>query len=317
MIAMSNPTKIVTVTLNPAIDQTVAIANFTAGSVNRVESQRCDAGGKGVNVAAFLADYGFDTAATGFLGRDNQQVFERFFKEKKIADHFVRIAGSTRTGIKIIDRVRQQTTDINFPGQSPAGRDTETLLAKITQLAAERHWFVLAGSIPKAMSPGIYGELIRTIGRQGARVALDTSGEAFDPALDAGPALIKPNIDELEAYMGRRLDGLDPVVAAARSLLSRGVETVVVSMGAEGAVFVEKNAALQAIPPQVEVMSTVGAGDAMLSGTLAAKIEQRDLAQVARLATAFAVVAVTHIGAGLPQSVRLSEIEAQVTLKNL
>jgi 1-phosphofructokinase len=311
---MPLPVKIATVTLNPAIDQTVTIPDFKAGGVNRVESMRADAGGKGVNVAAFLADYGVATTATGFLGRENTQLFEHFFGEKKIADRFVRINGSTRTGIKIVDPVRQETTDINYPGMAPASEDIQTLIGVIERLAADHRWFVLAGSIPAGVPPTIYAELIRTVAACGGRVALDTSGEALIHALESVPALIKPNLDELEACLGRRLERRDQVLAAARQLLARGIETVVVSMGAEGALFVEADGTVQAMPPAVGVVSTVGAGDALLSGTLAAKIERRDLSEVARLATAFAMVAVTHIGAGLPADANLEEIAAGVSI---
>src|SRR3954462_11342837 len=93
---------VVTVTLNPAIDRTVTISNFTAGTVNRVETVRANAGGKGVNVAALLAESGMRVAVTGFLGRENAATFEQLFSRLTIADHFVRIAGQTRTGIKIV-----------------------------------------------------------------------------------------------------------------------------------------------------------------------------------------------------------------------
>ena len=107
---------VATVTVNPAIDQTVAIANFSTGDVNRVESERCDPGGKGVNVAAFLADLGFPTAVTGLLGRENASYFEQLFAHKGIVDRFVRVPGRTRVNVKITDRVRRRVTEINFPG---------------------------------------------------------------------------------------------------------------------------------------------------------------------------------------------------------
>ena len=132
---MKPDARIATITLNPAIDQTVAIPNFLAGSVNRVRDFRCDAGGKGVNVAAFLADFGLPVTATGFLGQENPHLFERFFKQKNITDRFVRIAGRTRTGIKIIDETKQETTDINFPGQAPTPADLQVLLKIIDQLS--------------------------------------------------------------------------------------------------------------------------------------------------------------------------------------
>ena len=130
---MSKVAPVVTVTLNPAIDQTLSIPGFAAGQVNRVAGSRSHAGGKGVNVACFLADLGVETGieviVTGFLGAGNAGLFVETFAQKGITDRFVRIAGSTRVGIKIVDDRRRQTTDINFPGLTPEGEDIDELLA--------------------------------------------------------------------------------------------------------------------------------------------------------------------------------------------
>src|SRR5215471_13025014 len=104
----TQPMKIATVTLNPAIDQTVRVDHFQTNTVNRGQMMQFDAGGKGVNVASFLADYGHATAVTGFLGQENADVFEQLFARKRIEDHFVRIPGSTRIGVKIVDEANQQ-----------------------------------------------------------------------------------------------------------------------------------------------------------------------------------------------------------------
>src|SRR5437764_10284888 len=103
--------KVATVTLNPAIDQTVRVDGFQTNTVNRGITMQFDAGGKGVNVASFLADYGHSTAVTGFLGQENAAIFEQLFARKQIDDRFVRIPGSTRIGLKIVDEAKQQTTD--------------------------------------------------------------------------------------------------------------------------------------------------------------------------------------------------------------
>jgi 1-phosphofructokinase len=314
---MKTDARIATITINPAIDQTVAIPDFSAGRVNRVQDFRSDAGGKGVNVAAFLADYGLPVTATGFLGQENSHLFERFFRQKKIADRFVRIAGSTRTGIKIIDEIKQQTTDINFPGQAPTPADTQLLLKIIDELSTDCRWFVIAGSIPAGTSADIYRKMVTAIKQKGGQVALDTSGEGFRQAVTAAPALVKPNIDELQEFCGQALNTQAAVIGAARRLLDLGLQTVVVSMGAQGALFVEKDGAFRAIPPQVQVKSTVGAGDAMLSGMVAGKIENRSLKACARLATAFSIIAVTNIGAGLPSTAELQSIEGQVQLNQM
>src|SRR5687767_1971007 len=127
--------KIATVTLNPAIDQTVMVDNFTPNAVNRAQSLQLDAGGKGVNVASFLADYGLSVAVTGFLGQENPQVFEQHFARKRIDDRFVRIPGLTRTGIKVVDQARRQTTDINLPGLTPSATELDRLHETINELA--------------------------------------------------------------------------------------------------------------------------------------------------------------------------------------
>jgi 1-phosphofructokinase len=278
------------ITLNPAIDRTITIPNFEAGKVNRVQGEYLNAGGKGVNVASSLADVGHTVAVTGFLGRENSAVFERLFARKRIADHFVRLEGETRVGIKITDPVRKETTDINFAGAEPLPSDIVTLRAAIDQISAE--WFVIAGSLPPGVETTIYRELAQSLKARQKKVALDTSGETLNHAIEALPTLIKPNIHELEALVKRPLPSREAVVEAARELVAQGIGTVVVSMGHEGACFVGSEGVFFATPPEIEVRSTVGAGDAMVAGMVSAKLRGLSLPQAARLSTAFSVRAI-------------------------
>lgn len=313
MTKASGAYEVLTVTLNPAIDRTVTIENFTAGAVNRVERVVQHPGGKGVNVAATLADAGHRAAATGFLGRENCASFEDLFARKGIGDHFVRIAGETRVGIKIVDPARGQTTDINFPGLAPAPADAEALLRRLE--AVEAPWAVLAGSIPQGVDQTIYRDLVAALRARGRRVALDTSGEPLRLALEAFPQIVKPNIHELEALLGTALPDTAAVVAAARGLLAGGVELVVVSMGSEGALFVSGDEVVRARPPRVTVQSTVGAGDAMVAGIVAAQLRGLPLADAARLATAFSVDAISRIGAGLSDQAAIAAIMGRVEVE--
>jgi 1-phosphofructokinase len=285
---------VVTVTLNPAIDRTVTISHFTAGIVNRVENVRSNPGGKGVNVAAALADAGHRVAVTGFLGRENTASFEALFARKKIADHFVRIAGPTRDAIKIVDPELHQTTDINYPGLEPSAFGIDALMQQLGALDAR--CFVLAGSLPPGVEPAIYQRLIGTLKSRGARVVLDASGEALRLGLAAGPHLFKPNIHELGELLGSTPANDREVVAAAQKLIASGIEQVVVSMGKAGACFVTADEAVIARPPEVEVRSTVGAGDAMVAGIVSAQLRGLSLTECARLATAFSIQALTRTG---------------------
>lgn len=304
---------VVTVTLNPAIDRTVTISNFTAGAVNRVETARTNAGGKGVNVASMLAESGIRVGVTGFLGRENTSTFEELFARHGIADHFVRVAGQTRTGIKVADPVLHQTTDINFPGAAASAADLAAFTHQLDMLGAD--CFVLAGSLPPGVDPGLYRELIHSLHSRGPRVVLDASGAPLSLALAARPHLIKPNIHELSELLGRPLPDIAAVVPAARELVSRGIETVVVSMGKDGACFVTAKEAVIARPPPVEVRSTVGAGDAMVAGLVAAQFRRLSLADSARLATAFSVHALTRFaGSDVDFSRSIEALLPQVTV---
>jgi 1-phosphofructokinase len=313
---MDQANQVVTVTINPAIDQTVTIPNFAAGTVNRVQSYQMDAGGKGINVASFLADFGQPATVTGFLGADNDSIFSRLFERKGIEDRCVRIAGQTRIGVKISDEVLHQTTDINFPGETPSQADIAHLFEILAELATVRQWFVLSGSIPRGVSAGIYEEMVRRLA--GKRVVLDTSGEGFRRALPAGPWLIKPNVDELSEFAGKPLDSHPAILEQAHAIMGRyHVQSVVISMGKDGAIFVEGDEAVWAVPPPVEVKSTVGAGDAMVAGIVAGKISGLALAECARLATAFSVTAISHIGSGLPSMDAVHTAKERVTIREL
>lgn len=305
--------EVVTVTLNPAIDRTITISNFTAGAVNRVEQERSNPGGKGVNVASALADYGHQIAVTGFLGRENSAPFEALFVRKKIEDRFVRIAGRTRVGIKITDPTLHQTTDINFPGPAPAPDDLDALRERLATL--DGTWFVVTGSLPPSVDAAIYRDIVLAIKARGRNVVLDTSGEALRQAIEAAPNIIKPNILELEVLVGKPLRAQAEVIEAAKDLIARGIELVTVSMGKDGACFVTKTALVIARPPNIEVKSTVGAGDAMVAGIIAARLRELSLADCARLATAFSIDALTRVESGITSAAAIDSSMNQVAIE--
>jgi 1-phosphofructokinase len=313
---MSQQDRAVTVTINPVVDQTLTIPNFAAGTVNRVQSSQLDPGGKGINVASCLADFGQRATVTGFLGTGNDEIFRRLFEQKGMEDRFVRIPGQTRIGVKISDELLKQTTDINFPGLTPSPVAIERFFATLEELASTHEWFVLSGSIPAGVSAGIYRDMVTALA--GKKTVLDTSGEGFRQAVAAGPWLIKPNVDELGEFVGAKLATSDAIIQVARELMQRhDIATVVVSMGKEGAIFIERQETVWAVPASVEVKSTVGAGDAMVAGIVAGKIAGLSLAECARLATAFSMTAISYIGSGLHSIEAVQAARERVTIREL
>jgi 1-phosphofructokinase len=315
VFVMANTTRIATLSLNPAIDQTARVPSFTAGRVNRVEWDQSDAGGKGVNVASFLADAGLPVVATGLLGSGNVEPFVELFARKGIMDSFVRLPGRTRVNVKIVDPVLDQVTDINFPGLSPGAQDLEDLNAALDALCADTDWFVLSGSVPAGVPTRVYEDLVRRLKVLGKTVVLDASGPHLAEAIGSGPDIIKPNIDELGELVGRPLHGHTEIIEAARDLIDGGIGLVAVSMGADGALFVERDEALLALPPTIEVKSTVGAGDAMVAGIVAGTLRGLDLAGRARLATGFSLGALGEVGPNLPSLEVIEALAARVQVR--
>lgn len=306
--------KIATVTLNPAIDQTVRADHFQPNMVNYAQSMQFDAGGKGVNVASFLTDAGYAVSATGLLGLENADIFEHFFASKRIDDQFLRIPGSTRIGVKIVDEANQQTTDINMPGLSVPAGAIDSLFQIIEQLAASCDWFALSGTLPPGVSTMTYAKLITLIKGYGKQVVLDTSREALKEGLLARPTIVKPNIDELQQLTGQILSDDVALEQAARQLLDGGVRLVVISMGERGAMFLDPATTVVAVPPSVPVKSTVGAGDAMVAGIIAGQIQGLSLPDCARLATAFSLGAITSTGHNLPGQETIQAYSQQVSI---
>ena len=316
----AEPARVVAVALNPALDQTIEIAGLRPGAVNRALRMQVDVGGKAVNVASCLSDFGVNAAVAGQLGRDNAALFEDLFQRKKIANHCCYLDGLTRINTKLVDTVSGETTDLNMPGPefAPAAAVDllEQVLERLDRLVERVEWVVLSGSLPPGLPADVYATITARVQAAGAAVLLDTSGAPLKAALVAGPRIIKPNRHELAELLDRPLESLAALVAAGRELLhgSSAPEWVVVSLGGDGALFLTREHAVQARPLPVTVTSTVGAGDAMVAGLVAARLEALSLADAARLATAFAAAKLTRLGPHLPRPAEVRALAGQVVV---
>lgn len=310
--------RVITVTLNPAIDQTVMLDALQLGAVNRAASARIDAGGKGINVASCLADWGVATIATGLLGRANASVFETLFDTKRIDDRFLRLSGETRTNIKLVDR-DGTTTDINLPGLKAKAGDLGAISRALSDICAADRLVVLSGSLPSGLPEDSYVELLKIVTANKARAVMDTSGAPLTAALKAPksalPYAIKPNRHELETWAGRALNRPADLLAAAQQLRALGIALVVVSQGEDGALFVSDEGALLAKAPAITTTSTVGAGDAMVAGLTAALLANANLETTARLATGFAAAKLGLPGPNLPDRRRVEELAAATRIR--
>ncbi|NWB66885.1 1-phosphofructokinase [Pseudomonas sp. I8001] len=301
--------RILSLTLNPALDLTVRLARLEPGEVNRSEAMITHAAGKGVNVAQVLADLGHQVTVGGFLGEDNPQAFEMLIARRGFTDAFIRVPGETRSNIKIAEQ-DGRVTDVNAPGPLVSEQAQHALLEQLARIAPGYDAVVVAGSLPRGITPQWFQGLLQQLKNLGLKVALDTSGEALRAGLNAGPWLVKPNTEELADALGHSTD-------AIRQLHRQGVEHVVVSDGAAGVSWYSPDTALHATPPKVTVASTVGAGDSLLAGMLHGLLSGDTPEQTLRRATAIAAMAVTQIGFGITDEAQLETLQSGVHVRPL
>jgi len=258
---------IVTVTPNPSIDRTLRIGRLERGGVVRVSSATDEAGGKGLNVSRALAQDGHATLAVLPLPERTAATYVGLVgADATLAG--VPVGGAMRVNISLVED-DGTVTKVNEAGPTLDEAAIEGLLERVESAAAGAGWVVGCGSLPPGMDPAFYGRVARSL-PAGIRMAIDASGPALAAAAEAGVALLKPNRTELEELTGRALSTIGAVVDAAAALLDAGTGAVLTSLGPDGAVYVWAGGAVHAEARIDDVANTVGAGDALLAGFLAA-----------------------------------------------
>lgn len=308
---------IFTVTLNPALDKTVVIPSFSPGEVNRVQSVRVDAGGKGINVSKCLQALGEPTVAAAILAGTAGQELEQMLLDGGITPLVLWAEGKTRTNLKIIDPEKGQNTDINEPGPKVSAQQLEQLLQMILEQMNPGDIVILSGSLPAGAAPDLYKQWIRHLKEQGAIVLLDADGEALKCALPASPYLIKPNNDELARLKGIQKLTQEEMVKVGEELLASGIRDVVISLGGDGALFLSEAGVFRAKGLNVPVKSTVGAGDSMVAAMAFGL--SRDMSRFEQIALAMAMGAasVMQDGSQAPSCKLVYELAHQVSIRKL
>lgn len=308
---------IITVTLNPALDKTVEIPDFSLDAVNRITSMRTDPGGKGLNVSKVIAKLGGTSTAVGILGGATGRRIADAMDALGIACDFTFVEGETRTNLKVIDPKRHTNTDLNEPGLTVDAGTLDGMLDRLTAAIQPGDIVVLSGSLPKGAPADAYGAWVRACQDAGARVFLDADGEPLAHGLAAKPYLVKPNNHELSRLTGRTLETAEDLLAAAREMIAGGVTRVVVSMGGDGALFVGKDGAFRAEGLRVPVGSTVGAGDSMVAALAYATAEGMDPADTVRLAVATSAANVMCSGSQAAERAAVEELLPRVVFHAL
>jgi len=315
---------IITVTLNTAVDKTLAVPNFRLGRRHRTVEQTTMPGGKGVNVARVLKTLGQPVIATGMAGgATGTRIVEQLTQLSVLSD-FVRIRDESRTNTAVIDPTTNEQTEINERGPAVSEAEVEMFIDKLLYLAQGASMCVFAGSLPRQVEIGVYARLIPELRRMGVATVVDTDGDPLRRAVRAEPAVISPNVLEAEELVGHEFNDEEDHVIAVREMVELGAREAIMTapdgcyamMAPEDGVSPGAQHVLYRVRgPALEPRSTVGSGDAFLAGFVAARYQGKSVADCLAYAVAAGAESTQHLGAGIVDPGKLERLVDKVELE--
>jgi 1-phosphofructokinase family hexose kinase len=272
------------ITPNPAIDRILVVPALQIGQAQRVQESRIAAGGKGLNVGRAMKSLGVTASILAPLGGFTGQQATHLARREGLALSDVPIGDETRVCTLVVDLATQQVTVLNEIG--PQLTATEWVTFEQAILDNPATWHLFCGSLPPGVEASTLAALIRALRIRGKRVLIDTSGAALAMAITAQPDVVKVNGEELGGLFGDHINNEHTAYQAAIRLHREGIEQVIVTLGADGAIGVNRTTVVKATPPAVPVQNPIGCGDSFFAGLAIALERGQPLATALRLATA-------------------------------
>lgn len=311
---------IVTVTLNAAVDRTLLVPNFQVGQRHRASVGFLSAGGKGINVGRALKRLGVPVVCTGLAGGRNGTLLVEELTQEGILNDFVRIRGESRTSTAVLDPTSNVYTEINEWGPEIAEDELDTLREKLAYLTQGAEFVVFAGSLPRGVEADFFAEVVRDSGRRHQLAVVDSDGEPLRVGTAAEPYLVAPNVREAEELVGHEFVDEEDLAGALDEIAELGARNVLITLetGCYALLREDRNEMrLRARVPELEPVSSIGAGDTLLAGFLAARAGGRSFEDAVRSAVATGAASVLEPGPGRFDPREASRLTPLVTIEHL
>ena len=297
---------VVTVTINPAVDKTYIVENFKSFSINRAQRIIYNAGSNGINVSRVLKQVSQDNVVLGFVGGKNGDILLSELKSEGIKEDMVRVTGDTRLNVKITDLATLRTTEVNEPGNPVSNGEYNEFINRYKGHLKSCNAVVLSGSLLPEMNKREYYNLVDMARKENRAVFLDCDGHLIKSALEAGPAYVKPSYKEFCDMFGRESMSDEEIISESKKIIEKyNVKYVTVTMSERGSIGVSEDETYIVTPPNIHVLSTVGAGDAYMAGLCHGYLSNFSFKTQLILATSFASAKITKEGNNIPSLVEL------------
>ncbi len=301
---------ILTICPNPSMDCTIELDALNVGKLNRISNKVETYSGKALNVAMGVARLKEKSFATGFMFENNGKMFEQTLEKEGVKHQFVWNSGSVRVNYKIIDK-RSMLTEINDRGDEVSAEKQVELIELVKKLSCDCDIAVMSGSLPKGVSASFYGEVLKVIPDRVKKV-VDTEKANLEWAIKENLYMVKPNLTELEHITGESLLSKNDILRASYTLLNKGVQMVLVSLGSEGAILTDGIRNFYCKSANVAVNSTVGAGDSMVAAACVQLEKGADMEEILRCSVAAGTAAITTSGTNLFYKDKYEEIYSKI-----
>jgi 6-phosphofructokinase 2 len=308
---------IATVTLNPSLDKIVTVEELVVDEANRWTSLRRDPGGKGINVSRAIHELGGETIAYGFMGGIDGEIIRNLLQQQGVHFDFTPIQGAVRSNFFITDLKTRRQTRIDAPGPHISRDELGKLIDKVTHIKPKPDFLVFAGSVPPGVPTDIYRRLIDKAKKSGIKTVLDSDDKWLKEGIKAEPNVIKPNVHEAEELLETHLKDQAAIVEAVKTLVNRGIDVAAISRGKNGLIVANGEKILKITPPQVEVRSTIGAGDSTIAGLVLKLSQGHGIEEASRWAAAAGTAAVLTPGTELCRREEVERILPKVKIESL
>lgn len=307
--------KIITLTLNPAFDVHCVAESFELYKESVADITEKDAGGKGVNISRALCEFNIENTAYIVLGDDNGEAFAQELRKYGLTFKPFYVKGRIRENITVHTEGNPETR-LSFKGFSATDSLIDEIEAEILKEADNDTYLTFTGSVPQGLTHKRIIEFLESLKNKGVKLIIDSKSINKEDILKLKPFLIKPNEEEVSAYINCTAVTPEECLKGAKTLWDKGIENVIVTLGGKGAAAVLGGSSYLAVPPKTEVVSTIGAGDSSIAGFLYALYNKNSLPECLKASVAFGTAACLTHGTNPPTPTATQNIIPKIQINN-
>lgn len=292
--------KIVTLTLNPALDKSTSTERLLPEDKLRCEPPVYEPGGGGINVSRAIRIIGGQSLAIYLAGGPSGQKMEALLKEEGIEQRVIKGKNATRENFMVMESSTDRQYRFGMPGAEVSQEELAQCLQLVKELPDEVEYLVASGSLPPGAPDDFYGQIAKIAQERNIQCVIDTSGPALKKAAEMGLCLMKPNLKELSQLAGKEYVSAMEQEEIAQEIIKKGkAKMLILSLGARGAMLANGDTIEYVVPPTVKQQSTVGAGDSMVAGIVLSLSRGESLREVIKWGVAAGTAATMTAGTEL------------------